>query len=539
MLPSKIWLIALLCTHVAIWIPCSSIRAGVVYTTIDLQPAGFGLTEAGGVEDGQQVGDGGVAGQTHALLWSGSAQSAIDLNPPGFTYSTALKISGGLEVGQGLGPVTGSAYHAMLWSGSLNSFVDLNLPGLTSSLAFDISGQQVVGSGTTSPSQVMRHAILWDLSAHTFVDLNPPGFVESEAAATDGSRQVGFGSGPSTDGIRHALIWRGVADGVIDLNPPGFSTSIANSIADRQEIGYGYLIGGGDSHALLWNGSAASGIDLNPPGFTFSYGFGVANGQQVGAGEGPETNNQMHALLWSGSAQSVVDLQQFLPPQFDASSASAIDAQGDIVGFAAGPTGTQAVEWISTSSVPLPVAALPGLAMIAMLSALSARVRRRYSALGSRHLFGLVRRAARRSIVRRHCSCIPRPTEGPASRHGRAGRYLSFPAPDVACFTRVALVGHSRTSEVGLRTLYTPDLIGSFSYATGLHACLRNRFIVRHVRKCLDSRHEDTMKLLQFFAKPFVLPRPIIAVSWIGTLVEQSPKREIGDAVGEFIRTAG
>jgi PEP-CTERM motif len=44
-----------------------------------------------------------------------------------------------------------------------------------------------------------------------------------------------------------------------------------------------------------------------------------------------------HALLWTGSAESVVDLNAFLPTGFTDAHADAIDADGNIVGFAFGP----------------------------------------------------------------------------------------------------------------------------------------------------------------------------------------------------------
>jgi uncharacterized membrane protein len=51
-------------------------------------------------------------------------------------------------------------------------------------------------------------------------------------------------------------------------------------------------------------------------------------------------------LLWSGTAQSAVDLQQFLPDGYTSSHASAIDAQGNIVGGARDASGNgHAILW--------------------------------------------------------------------------------------------------------------------------------------------------------------------------------------------------
>jgi hypothetical protein len=103
------------------------------------------------------------------------------------------------------------------------------------------------------------------------------------------------------------------------------------------------------NHALLWRGSAASVVDLNPRGFVESLVHGTNGEEQVGIGDGPATGGEGHALLWRGSAASVVDLHAFLPPGFVHSSASAIDAAGNVVGSAStvtGPTGdAYAILW--------------------------------------------------------------------------------------------------------------------------------------------------------------------------------------------------
>src|SRR3989304_6317041 len=105
----------------------------------------------------------------------------------------------------------------------------------------------------------------------------------------------------------------------IDLNPSGFDISQAHRTYGGQQVGYGHgSASDNNEHALLWNGSAESVVDLNPRGFYGSYptGYGA------------------HAYVWSGSPESAVDLQQFLPNGFVDSTATSIDAQGNIVGFA-------------------------------------------------------------------------------------------------------------------------------------------------------------------------------------------------------------
>ena len=78
---------------------------GLAAAPIDLNPTdlGFQSSEAIGTNGTQQVGygniglPGGNVGPTHALLWSGSADSAVDLNPTnilGITDSAAVATDG-------------------------------------------------------------------------------------------------------------------------------------------------------------------------------------------------------------------------------------------------------------------------------------------------------------------------------------------------------------------------------------------------------------------------------------------------------------
>src|SRR6516225_4969575 len=75
--------------------------AAAQYIFIDLHPSGFTDSAAVGVSGGQQVGCGETADSTHALLWTGSADSAVDLHPSGFTNSVANGVSDGQQAGSG------------------------------------------------------------------------------------------------------------------------------------------------------------------------------------------------------------------------------------------------------------------------------------------------------------------------------------------------------------------------------------------------------------------------------------------------------
>jgi hypothetical protein len=133
---------------------------------VDLNPGGFSDSQANGLGGGQQVGSGfgpSTSGNTHALVWTGTAASAVDLNPSGFDFSFAQSAGAGKQVGYGSGSATGSRTHALLWSGSAASSIDLGLllqAGLTTSYAtsIDVAGR-VFGIALDSSAHV--HAIEW------------------------------------------------------------------------------------------------------------------------------------------------------------------------------------------------------------------------------------------------------------------------------------------------------------------------------------------------------------------------------------------
>lgn len=88
----------------------------------------------------------------------------MDLNPSGFTTSVASGISGGQQVGYGSGPASGNNTHALLWSGTANSVVNLH-SFLSSDFSFSVAegidaNGNVVGFARYIPTG-QDHAILW------------------------------------------------------------------------------------------------------------------------------------------------------------------------------------------------------------------------------------------------------------------------------------------------------------------------------------------------------------------------------------------
>ncbi len=282
--------------------------------------------------------------------------TAIDLTPSGFTVSRAFGTSGAEQVGSGAGPATGYQTHALLWRGSAANVVDLNPSGFDESEAASVCGGQQVGHGSGPVTGDATHALVWGGSAASVVDLHPRGFVWSRAYGVFGGQQVGVGSRPATGPYRneHALLWRGSAASVVDLHPLGFILSLAHGVSGGQQVGDGVQQVGdgvqthvGNARALLWRGSTASVTDLYPSRYG-SYEVSGTNGEeQVGRAS-------QHALLWRGSGASVVDFHTFLPPGFLFSTATAIDSNGDVVGYAHGADPDLSHAFLWKRNVPKP-----------------------------------------------------------------------------------------------------------------------------------------------------------------------------------------
>lgn len=315
------------------------------YTAIDLNPVGFNTSIAYDICGGQQVGSGTgnfSIGYSHALLWSGSAESKVDMQPNTSPPPTTIYATNGAQ------QVGISNDRATLWQGTPYNVVDLHPDGFISTEAFGVCGAQQVGNGYGTATGNSPHAMLWNGTAGSYIDLNPSGFTLTYAKDTNGTQQVGYGKGTATGGNYHALLWNGSATNKVDLNPSGFSTSYGEAMSGMQQVGSGKgSATGGNFHALLWNGTPGSKIDLNPSGFEYSEGHGTNGTQQVGLGYSPAMNGNFHAMLWSGSSSSAIDLHQYLPPdQFVKSRAYAIDSQGNIVGCAFDGAGnSHAILW--------------------------------------------------------------------------------------------------------------------------------------------------------------------------------------------------
>jgi hypothetical protein len=181
---------------------------------VDLHPAGVeGHSDARDVFGDQQVGQ----VNSHASLWSGTAESWVDLHPAGASGSVAYGISGSQQVGN---TYFSDIEHASLWSGTAESWVDLNPVGAMSSYASGVAGYRQVGWAKFDDGN--SHASLWMGTAVSWVDLHvllPEGvYVRSEAFAIDISGDeiwvVGRASNDTITHNTHAMLWHYTADPV-------------------------------------------------------------------------------------------------------------------------------------------------------------------------------------------------------------------------------------------------------------------------------------------------------------------------------------
>lgn len=289
-------------SHAAYWSAPIVISSGD-QQPIDLSPtnlSGFTSSVAWGIGGNQQVGSGTIGANTHALLWTGTADSAVDLHPTnlpgGFTDSEAYRTNGTTQIGYGINGA--GNYHALLWSGTANSAVDLhptNIPNMTDSQGMDVSpdGSQAVGTGILATGQ--EHALLWKgANPATAIDLHPTlltYLTDSKAISTNGTQQTGGGFDAA--GREHALMWNGTAASAVDLTPQftgsftGYTDAVAYASNGKQQVGWVFNDNGYNgapyNHAVVWSGTSGSAIDLGAlvPYEEWSIAYGIDNAGNV------------------------------------------------------------------------------------------------------------------------------------------------------------------------------------------------------------------------------------------------------------------
>jgi hypothetical protein len=190
---------------------------------VNLHPEGYRGSCANGIWGNQQVGGASLLSEgnppynsrSHAMLWYGSAASAVDLHPAAFTASEAFGVWNGRQAGMGSLDQYGytgiqSQTHALLWSGAAESYVDLHPDGFFNSRAVAICGDLQVGYGLLDSTINSCRALLWSGTAESVINLHellPSIYVRSEAGGIDEYGNV-VGTAFLADGTAHAIYWQ-------------------------------------------------------------------------------------------------------------------------------------------------------------------------------------------------------------------------------------------------------------------------------------------------------------------------------------------
>ena len=250
--------------HALLW-------SGSPASMIDLNPPHYLGSMANAIEGFQIVGSAFVRSQSatsaqavrpHALLWVGFTGATeqpskfIDLNPKGYGASEAFAVANGYQAGYAF--KTPTSQHAYLWHGSAASGLDFHPSGYSDSYIVGLNGLQAVGAAKESKLGG-AHAYLWNLRSTIFgVDLHGPGFSETVAAAVAGGKQVGWGeirAAVNKVSAYHALLWNGTAKSCIDLHmflTNNFVSSKALAIAPDGTIVGVATDKHGITHAVVW-----------------------------------------------------------------------------------------------------------------------------------------------------------------------------------------------------------------------------------------------------------------------------------------------
>ncbi|MFI5386200.1 MAG: hypothetical protein ACHQ50_08780 [Fimbriimonadales bacterium] len=316
---------------------CVTPSQNPLYTAVILPPKESKYhARATAIADGREFGYGNGTGtgtstagsiDESALAWQASPGSDPKLSVVEDGDSRLYGASGDSEVGEW-------HYTAALWKPGIPDRINLTPPS-SFGAAYGVYGSVQVGNVHLDYREA-PHAYMWKGNVATAIDLNPQGYTQSTAWAVSGDTQVGEGTKADT-GLTHALMWHGSAESSVDLNPVAFMSSSSYGASGSYEVGCGARAAtGGLNHALLWHGSPSC-VDLNPAGFASSEARAAAGKFQVGFGT---ASKYSHALLWEGDAGSYLDLHQFLESvrvdgkTMDSSAATAVDTQGNVVGYA-------------------------------------------------------------------------------------------------------------------------------------------------------------------------------------------------------------
>ncbi len=256
---------------------------------------------------GQVVGSSGVAGGSHAFLWTSGA-GTIDLGVLGSSASIPPSALGnglnnaGMVVGAST--TTLSIGRAFIWAAG-SGMTDLGTLGGPTSVANDVNDSGVVvGSSATASGQV--HAFVWTQGSG-MVDIGTPGLGGTDSRAFRiNNAGVVVGQARVASGEFHAFRWTS-GGGMVDLGTLGVPTfggptSSAVDINDSgQIVGTTTITGVVGLHAFSW--TPAGGMVAIGGANAFAQPSAVNN---IGNVVGTNFGNPTEAILWRSPQQDLI-----------------------------------------------------------------------------------------------------------------------------------------------------------------------------------------------------------------------------------------
>jgi probable HAF family extracellular repeat protein len=316
-------------------------------TDLGTLPGGSSSTATGINNAGQIVGDSGGSFEfQHAVLWDhGTATDLGTLGTTnyGFAFGNAYGIN---DRGQIVGVYADFEVRtAVMWS--RGAITDLPAQGRGYSYAFSINNRgQVVGGSQAAPSPFAEdEPVLWGSGTITNLGTLSAMYGKGSGDAygiNDRDQIVGV-VWPDT-GCSHAILWDHGTITALANHPGTTCGSDATAINAQGEIvGTATSTASGPGHAVLWADNTVTDLGTLPGGTSSAATAINARGQIVGWAQ--TASGVQHAALWDKGA--ITDLGTL--PGGQQSYASGINDRGQIVGWATTASGAQhAVLWQTT-----------------------------------------------------------------------------------------------------------------------------------------------------------------------------------------------
>jgi probable HAF family extracellular repeat protein len=327
--------------------------AAVEYTITGL--GAYGSGEPTGINStGQVSGEYQGTEQSAGYLYSDGTITGIGTLPPPFSGDV---YTGGINSS---GQIVGAEFDSDVGTPISRAFVFSN--GVTTGLG-TLSAPYDYSSGANAindAGQIVGYSDGVNAGSHAFlytdgnmVDLGTLGGSYSIPFAINNGGEV-VGQSYTSGNEPHAFLYADTS--MADLGTLGGSESCASAINNAgQIVGYSEVSGNSAVHAFVYGDGTMT--DLGTMGYQQSYAEDINDvGEVVGLCENPDTGGTAAFLYCDGT---MTDLESLLPPDsgWNLFQATAINDEGQVVGWGIGPNGQEAFLATPTSEVPEPMGA--------------------------------------------------------------------------------------------------------------------------------------------------------------------------------------